>query len=76
MGDQWIVRKRVYQEIRELFAREGIRFANREVTVHIADERSDKSAPLTEEQKRKIAGAALDMDEDGEEGGMPPGDDR
>ena len=75
-GDQWIVRKRVYQEIRELFAREGIRFANREVTVHIADERSDKSAPLTEEQKRKIAGAALDMDEDGEEGGMPPGDDR
>ncbi|MCA0919158.1 mechanosensitive ion channel family protein [Pseudooceanicola nanhaiensis] len=75
-GDQWIVRKRVYQEIRELFAREDIRFANREVTVHIADSRSDKSVPLTEEQKRQIAGAALDMDDEGGEGGMPSDDDR
>ena len=29
-GDQWLVRKKVYQEIRELFAREGIKFAHRE----------------------------------------------
>ncbi|MEM9579207.1 MAG: mechanosensitive ion channel family protein, partial [Pseudomonadota bacterium] len=35
-GDQWLVRKRVYQEIRELFEREGIKFAHREVTVRLA----------------------------------------
>ncbi|MCL5778138.1 mechanosensitive ion channel family protein [Limibaculum sp. FT325] len=34
-GDQWVVRKRVYQDIRDLFEREGIHFAHREVTVRI-----------------------------------------
>ncbi|MEM7212067.1 MAG: mechanosensitive ion channel family protein, partial [Pseudomonadota bacterium] len=36
-GDQWVVRKRVFQEIRDLFDREGIKFAHREVTVRIPD---------------------------------------
>ena len=43
-GDQWVVRKRVFAEIRELFAREGIHFAHREVTVRIPD--LDKDRPL------------------------------
>ena len=54
-GDQWLVRKKVYEEIRELFEREGIRFAHREVTVRLAD---GKVEELSEEQKREIAAAA------------------
>lgn len=37
-GDQWDVRKRVFQELHALFRREGIRFAHREVTVRFAGE--------------------------------------
>lgn len=54
-GDQWLVRKKVYEEIRALFEREGIRFAHREVTVRLADGKVDD---LTHEQKREIAAAA------------------
>jgi len=47
-GEQWVVRKRVYQEIRALFEREGIKFAHREVTVRIPDlERGEQSAETT-----------------------------
>lgn len=56
-GDQWVIRKRVFQDIRDLFAREGIKFAHREVTVRLADDKSDKD--LTLAQKTAIAGAAL-----------------
>ena len=55
-GDQCILRKRVYAEIRELFAREGIKFAHREVTVRLAD--ADPKS-LTKEQKEAIGAAAL-----------------
>ena len=55
-GEQWVIRKRIYAEIRELFEREGIKFAHREVTVHVADDRPSP-APLTEEQKKAVAGA-------------------
>jgi small-conductance mechanosensitive channel len=54
-GDQWLVRKRVYEEIRALFELEGIKFAHREVTVRLAD---GKAADLTEDQKREVAAAA------------------
>lgn len=54
-GDQWVVRKRIYQEIRELFEREGINFAHREVTVRMPDLPKDR--PLDEEEQR-LAGAA------------------
>lgn len=54
-GDQWLVRKRVYEEIRVLFEREDIKFAHREVTVRLADGKVDD---LTEEQKREVAAAA------------------
>ena len=74
-GDQWLVRKKVYEDIRELFQREGIKFAHREVTVRLADGKVDE---LTEEQKREVAAAAhASMDEDLMEGGVDDdGDDR
>ena len=70
-GDQWEIRKRVYQELNALFRREGIRFANREVTVRFAGEatatsRSGDSTggdPVTmqigEEERTLAAGAVL-----------------
>ncbi len=56
-GDQWVIRKRVFQDIRDLFAREGIKFAHREVTVRLADESSNKELSLA--QKTALAAAAL-----------------
>ena len=61
-GDQWLVRKKVYQDIRELFAREGIKFAHREVTVRVA---TDQENSLTPQQKEAAIGAAeAAIDED------------
>ncbi|MCE8511976.1 mechanosensitive ion channel [Ruegeria pomeroyi] len=62
-GDQWLVRKRVYQDIRELFAREGIKFAHREVTVRLAD--GQEAANMTPRQREAVTGAvqaAIDED--------------
>ncbi|MHA6264540.1 mechanosensitive ion channel family protein [Arenibacterium sp. CAU 1754] len=72
-GDQWLVRKKVYEEIRELFAREGVRFAHREVTVRLADGKVDD---LTDEQRDAVSGAvqaAIDEEVVEDQGG---GDDR
>ncbi|MEL7132433.1 MAG: mechanosensitive ion channel domain-containing protein [Pseudomonadota bacterium] len=55
-GDQWLVRKRVYEEIRALFEREGIKFAHREVTVRLAD--GQKAGDLNEEDRKAITAAA------------------
>ncbi|MEO0390843.1 MAG: mechanosensitive ion channel family protein [Pseudomonadota bacterium] len=73
-GDQWVIRKRVYEEIRALFEREGIKFAHRQVTVRIADDQQH----LPEDQKRAaIAAADAAVDDDLLEGGAEPaGDDR
>ena len=60
-GDQWLVRKKVYEEIRALFAREGIHFAHREVTVRLADA---KVKDLSEAQKEAVAGAVQGTIED------------
>ncbi|MFY0659400.1 MAG: mechanosensitive ion channel [Shimia sp.] len=74
-GDQWLVRKRVYQDIRELFEREGIKFAHREVTVRIAE--GDTAEDLTPKQREAVAGAAqAAVDEEAMEGGPEGGDDR
>lgn len=73
-GGQWMTRKRVLQDIRALFEREGIKFAHREVTVRLADGDS-KVADLTPAQKEAMAGAALqDAEADQQDGGG--GDDR
>lgn len=72
-GGQWMTRKRVLQDIRALFEREGIKFAHREVTVRLADT-DNKVADLTPAQKEALAGAALqDSEEDMQDSG---GDDR
>ena len=75
-GDQWLVRKKVYEEIRELFAREGIKFAHREVTVRLAD--GDKKVDdLSEEDRKAITAAAqASIEEDLLEGGATDGDAR
>ena len=54
-GDQFDVRKVVYTEIRDLFAKEGIKFAHREVTVRVAE--TPDGRPLTEGEKEAVAGA-------------------
>ncbi len=72
-GDQWLVRKKVYEEIRALFAREGIHFAHREVTVRLADTSPDD---LTEAQKQAITGAVQGVIEDEADGGDRDGPDR
>ena len=63
-GDQWVLRKRVYQEIRDLFAREGIKFAHREVTVRLA---GSDPADLTQQQKEALGSAVLAMEDQDEE---------
>lgn len=72
-GDQWLVRKRVYEEIRALFAREGVNFAHREVTVRLAEDKIDR---LNEAQKHAIAGAVQSAIEEEELGNGGSGDDR
>lgn len=73
-GDQWLVRKKVYEDIRALFAREGIHFAHREVTVRLADANPND---LTPAQKEAVAGAARGaIDEDYLDDIGPGGDDR
>ena len=59
-GDQFEVRKVVYTRIRELFEKEGIEFAHREVKVHIAD----GDGNLSEKEKQAVAGAVRPMLDD------------
>jgi len=58
-GDQFVTRKVVYQAIRDLFEKEGIKFAHREVTVRLADE--TQTANLTDEQKEAISGSVRSL---------------
>ena len=54
-GEQFVLRKVVYARLREMFAREGIKFAHREVTVRMAgDEKGEEPAALPP----GVAGAA------------------
>ena len=73
-GDQWLVRKRVFEEIRSLFEREGIRFAHREVTVRLAD---GKVEDLSAEEKKAVTAAAqASMEQDLVDDEQENGDDR
>jgi small-conductance mechanosensitive channel len=72
-GDQWATRKVVYAAIRELFQREGIRFASREVTVRLAEE---PRQPLTPAQREAIGGAVRRVVDDDVEPQMANADDR
>lgn len=55
-GDQWVIRRTVFARIRDLFEREGIKFANREVTVRFAEEGADRQ--LSESERRAVGAAA------------------
>jgi small-conductance mechanosensitive channel len=64
-GDQFVTRKVIYAAIREIFQREGVHFAHREVTVRLAD--GVHAENLTPEEREAIAGsvrAALDEEEE------------
>jgi len=71
-GDQWVIRKRVFQEIRDLFEKEGIKFAHKQVTVRLAGDAQPEN--LTQQQTKTIAAAAADWDDNNDQDG--PGDDR
>ena len=73
-GDQWLVRKKVYEEIRELFAREGIKFAHKEVTVRLADGKVENLSEKDKETITALAQASIEEDELG--GDERDGDDR
>ena len=74
-GDQWTVRNKVFARLRELFEREGIRFAHREVTVRIADQEAGK--PPSGAQREAAAAAARSVVEQREAGaGAAAPDDR
>ncbi|MEM9330010.1 MAG: mechanosensitive ion channel family protein [Pseudomonadota bacterium] len=60
-GDQFVTRKVVYAAIRDLFEREGIRFASKEVTVRLAEEPAKE---LTKEEKTAVAAAARLIQDD------------
>lgn len=62
-GDQFLVRKAVYTAIRELFEKENIKFAHREVTVRLADEKKP-ARRLTAAQKKAVTGAVREVIED------------
>jgi small-conductance mechanosensitive channel len=60
-GEQWMIRKRVFEEIRSLFEAEGIKFAHREVTVRLADGKVDD---LSDKEKDTVLAAAQSAIED------------
>ena len=68
-GDQFVTRKVVYASLRDLFEREDIKFANKEVTVRLADEPVE---PLTERQKQAITAAARSSIDDDEAATQQP----
>ena len=57
-GDQFVTRRHVYTRIHDLFAKEGIHFAHREVTVRIADEDGLPPAEAEERRRKAALGAA------------------
>ena len=69
-GDQWTVRNKVFAHIRELFERECIKFAHREVTVRIADR--EAGGPLSAAEQEAAAAAARSAIESREAGSGTP----
>ena len=60
-GDQWQIRKEVYNRVQRAFEENGIEFARKEVRVQMAGDVDP--AKLTPEQTRAIAGAASEAAE-------------
>lgn len=66
-GDQWDIRRIVFAKIRDLFEENGIKFANREVTVRLADD--EKTGALDEATSTAVRGSAARLIQDGVYGG-------
>jgi small-conductance mechanosensitive channel len=78
-GDQWTTRKLVYSSIRELFEKEGIKFAHKEVTVRIPELEGRSAQGLSDAEMRAIGAAARRAVDDDEAVAQRPvavGDDR
>ncbi len=67
-GDQWVIRKRVFQEIRDLFEQNGIKFAHREVTVRVVDNAETGADNNRRDQALGAAHAALEEEFEENEG--------
>jgi small-conductance mechanosensitive channel len=86
-GDQWTLRTKVFAKLRELFEKEGIKFAHREVTVRIADDGhhgngeiidgndAARQQRIREEAAAGAARAVIAADE-AAQAGKPPADTR
>lgn len=61
-GDQWSIRNKVFARIRELFQREGVKFAHREVTVRV-EASADRPEQQLSERDLAGAGARIAIDE-------------
>ncbi len=68
-GEQWLVRRDAYQMVRDTFEEHGIRMAERNVKVEVAD-----ASELTAEDRAAIAGAAQQAAEGPQVPGKPPPD--
>jgi moderate conductance mechanosensitive channel len=76
-GKQFAIRKIVYESIQELFAKEGIHFAHKEVTVRLAD--GGRVDDLSAQQKLAATSAArsvIDAEEEAAAQGGAASDDR
>ena len=56
-GRQWVLRKEIYARVQQAFEGNAIQFARREVRVKI----DDAARPLSEEERRTAAAAAVDI---------------
>ncbi len=78
-GEQFVTRKVVYESIQDLFARAGVHFAHKEVTVRLADGNADE---LSDAEKQAVSSAARSVIDAEEEaaaaaaGGAKSGGDR
>ena len=71
-GEQFVTRKVVYEAIQDLFAREDIHFAHKEVTVRLADDQ--RTDELDEREKKAVTAAARSViDQEAEEAAQAGG---
>jgi hypothetical protein len=63
-GDQWALHRVIFAKIHDLFEANGIRFANREVTVRIADESSEHDDQAVDTRRKAASAAACAVQDD------------
>lgn len=58
-GEQWVIRREAYRRVRDALLREGIRFAHREVTVRLPEDKPEDSRDTLTEAAGAAVGASL-----------------